>query len=112
MCIRDRYKSILAIAFLLSACAPEVAPEMSTDALERGGKWCASTADCPANKTCSTEFGDCFSRPGGGNNPQITLCYGVCEADECGGCDAGEYCSECRTIDGSAFVCIPDGAAC
>lgn len=103
---------LFALTLALTACGPEAVETMPEGADERGGRWCASSDECPANKTCSVEFGDCFTRPGNPGQPQIALCYGVCEADECGGCDAGEYCSECRTIDGSAFVCIPDGAAC
>ena len=66
------FRATIALALALTACGPEAVEEMSTDAYEKGGRWCASSDECPANKTCSTEFGDCFTRPGGGNRALIT----------------------------------------
>ena len=28
------------------------------------------------------------------------------------GCPQGQHCDVCRTIDGPAYVCLPDGAVC
>lgn len=45
-------------------------------------------------------------------------CKQVCVPDkptksDCNpGCGAGEYCAECKTLNGSSFVCLPDGAMC
>lgn len=69
---------------------------------------CETDADCQINclvAPCPTGYcagNQCKLRDNGPSQSSL------CSPD----CKSGEYCAECKGVDGPVYVCLPDGAAC
>jgi hypothetical protein len=95
--------ALLILSSLGCAVSAEPAPEPTIGESEQ-----AAERICPAIAILCIE---------GYHAKSVGNCKQVCVPDnEKTGCNpkcgANEYCSECKTIDGSALVCLPLGTAC
>ncbi len=72
------------------------------------GAECQSDADCTIYCiTSPCPVGECR-----GNQCRVSTSKPPRSTSCAPGCKTGENCQECKTIDGSAFVCLPDGSVC
>jgi hypothetical protein len=105
------------LAPLVNACALDVgAPEdedVGQVSLEAKGapKPCVWDGDCAPHQYCLVDPSSCVTDPSCPPG-EACICYGACARDLCGGCGKGKSCVECKTVDGSDWVCMPDGAMC
>ena len=72
------------------------------------GAECQSDADCTIYCiTSPCPVGECR-----GNQCRVSTTKPPRSQSCTPGCGAGESCQECKTVDGSALVCLPDGSIC
>jgi len=100
--MRALWTMVLAALITLGfgGCADELDQPIGDDfaitvAAQQGGPYCLTSNDCPGDRVCSNEAGDCLTPPWCKAQPCPAVCYGRCQnLEACGDviCPAGTVC--------------------